>query len=334
MKIRTRQVSLDMLSFEQGAFRVYVATEGQKQNSGDDQQFAKHDPARAIVHPGAVHKPFNEGRRMTILDIDQGSPEWVRARLGKVTASGLGQLVDTKFDRRTGEMPFTYLCCRVAEAYRGSPLAEEAFTSRATEEGQMLEDEARRAFCFAFDQEKIRNVGFVLHDDGRFGCSPDALLGDDSGVEIKCPYTKTHVSYLLKGKLPNEYAAQVHGNMYATGRKSWRFFSYSRTLPPFTLLVKRDEAIMDKIAAALAEFYKNFDKAMETLRARYVLHRTSNSVAGAVSEWPLPLGSESESREELPARRTLCRAGRDRQRAPADHGRARASRMVLDPDEA
>jgi hypothetical protein len=204
---------------------------------------------------------------MTTLDVEQGSVEWIRARLGKVTASGLGQIVDSSFDRRIGAMPFTYLCSRVAEAYRNRPLAEEAFTSRATEEGQMLEEEARRAFCFMFDRETIRNVGFCLHDDGRFGCSPDALLEDDSGVEIKVPYAKTHMGYLLKGKLPAEYSAQVHGSMYATGRKSWRFFSYSRSLPPFTLLVQRDEAIMAKIATALAGFYQAFDESMAKLRA-------------------------------------------------------------------
>ncbi len=205
---------------------------------------------------------------MTILDVDQGSAEWVRARLGKVTASGLGQIVDSSFERRTGAMPFTYLCSRVAEAYRGKPIAEEAFTSRATEEGQLLEEEARRAFCFAFDEQRIRNVGFCLHEDGRFGCSPDALVGDDSGVEIKAPYTKTQVGYLLKGKLPIEYSAQVHGSMYATGAKSWRFFSYCRSLPPFLFTVQRDETIMAKIEAALASFYAQYDQALLTLKNR------------------------------------------------------------------
>ncbi len=204
---------------------------------------------------------------MKIYNCAQGEAEWALLRLGKVTASGLGQIVDSNFERRTGAMPFTYLCSRVAEAYRGKPIAEEAFTSRATEEGQLLEEEARRACCFMFDQQQIRNVGFCLHDDGRFGCSPDALVGDDSGLEIKAPYTKTQVGYLLKGKLPIEYSAQVHGSMYATGAKSWRFFSYSRSLPPFTLLVQRDEAIMKKIADALAHFYAQFDKALATLKA-------------------------------------------------------------------
>jgi hypothetical protein len=203
-----------------------------------------------------------------ILDVEQGSAEWLQARVGMVTASELDQIVTPAFKPRTGEMPFTYLCMKAAEKLRGKPLAEEVFSSRATEEGQMLEDEARKFYCFTHDSDRVHNAGFCVHDDERFGCSPDALIGDDSGLEIKCAYAKTHIKYLLKGELPPEYAAQVHGSMYATGRKSWRFFSYSRHLPPFLLTVHRDEAIMEKIAAALAAFYSEFDTAMKTLRAK------------------------------------------------------------------
>ena len=140
--------------------------------------------------------------------VEQGAAEWLQLRVGKVTASELGNLVTPEFAARKGETPHTYLCSKLAEAWRGAALP--GFSSHATEQGQILEDEARRWYAFAFDRERIQNVGFVEHDDGRCGCSPDALIDDDSGLELKCPEPTNHVRYLLAGELPKAYTAQVH----------------------------------------------------------------------------------------------------------------------------
>ncbi len=195
----------------------------------------------------------------------QGEADWVLARLGKVTASELGNLLTTKFEQRTGEMPKTYLAQKIAEAWRGQPLA--GFSSWATEQGQLLEDEARSFYALEFDDHKITNVGFIEGDDGKCGCSPDALLGDDGGLELKAPYAETHVKYLLNGVVPPDYVPQVHMSLYVTGRKWWRFVSYRRGFPPLVIEVKRDDAIMARIGAALETFYKAFDESMNKLRA-------------------------------------------------------------------
>lgn len=199
-------------------------------------------------------------------EIEQGTAEWLAIRAGKVTASELKNLLTPQFSIRKGEMPLTYLYKKVAEGFRGKPLEDEDFSTFNTENGQMLEDEARKFYCFNFDHAKLVDAGFVEHDDGRFGCSPDALVGDDSGLEIKCPMSKTHVKYLLNGTLPDDYAPQVHGSIYATGRKSWQFMSYARHFPPFVLTVERDEAICAKIKQALDGFYAGFDAAMDLLK--------------------------------------------------------------------
>lgn len=199
-------------------------------------------------------------------EVVQGTLEWLTVRAGKVTASELKNIITPNFAIRTGEMPQTYLYKKVAEAYLGKPLPDEDFSSYHTENGVLLEDEARKFFCFNYDHAKLHNAGFVEHDDGRFGCSPDALIGEDSGLEIKAPMSKTHVKYLLNGELPPEYAPQVHGSIYATGRKSWKFMSYARKFPAFVLTVQRDEEIMARIAEALAGFYAKFDEAMAKMK--------------------------------------------------------------------
>lgn len=199
-------------------------------------------------------------------DIVQGEAAWFAMRVGKVTASELGNLLTPKFELRTGETPKTYLYKKVAEGFAGRCTPDEDFSSFHTENGQILEEEARRFFCFNFDHARLHDAGFVEHDDGRFGCSPDALIGDTSGLELKAPMWKTHVKYLLEGKLPDDYAAQVHGSIYASGRPSWVFMSYARKFPPFVLTVERDEAIKSKIHEALHAFYARYDAALAKLK--------------------------------------------------------------------
>lgn len=197
-------------------------------------------------------------------DIDQSSLAWLKLRMGKVTASELGNLVTPKFELRTGEMPHTYLCKKVAEAYRGMPLM--GFKSYQMEQGQELEDEARN--WIAFDSGmKVDQVAFIESADGRCGASPDGLIGEDGGLELKCPEPQTHVKYLLNGELPPEYAAQVHMSMFVTGRPWWNFLSYRRFFPPFLITVKRDEAKIKVIAEAVAKFAVKFDNALAKLKA-------------------------------------------------------------------
>lgn len=200
---------------------------------------------------------------MKIHDCTQGDLEWYKLRAGKVTASEADALLTPLFKISEGAGVYTYLCSKVAEAVGG---ALPSFYSWETEQGQILEDEARKWYSFEFDEE-VKNVGFCESDDGRSGCSPDALIGDDGGLELKCPQPTNHVRYLLDGVLPKDYAVQVHFSMFVTGRLWWRFVSYHRKFPPFVLRVDRDEKIQGQIKSALDAFYKRYDEAIAKLKS-------------------------------------------------------------------
>ena len=193
----------------------------------------------------------------------QGELEWLQLRAGKVTASEASALLTPLFKVSEGAGVHTYLCTKVAETF-GEVLPQ--FSSWETEHGQILEDEARKWYAFQFDNERLHNVGFCESDDHRSGCSPDALIGDDGGLELKCPQHTNHIRYLLDGVLPKDYVVQVHFSMFVTGRKWWKFVSYHRKFPPFVLKVDRDEAIQAKIREALTSFNAKFDAAMATVR--------------------------------------------------------------------
>lgn len=200
-----------------------------------------------------------------IHDCLQGSTEWLRLRLGRVTASELGRIVDTKFEQRTGEGPKTFLYEKVAEAFRGEPLP--GFGSWETDQGKELEDEARRWVGLEFSGEHtIKNVGFIETDDATFGCSPDALMDDDGGLELKCPQPANHCRYFLEDRVPPDYVQQVHGCLFATGRQWWKFVSYRRRFPAFVITIQRDEAICARIKTAVETFHDKLTKALAKLR--------------------------------------------------------------------
>jgi len=199
---------------------------------------------------------------MVIHDCEQCTIEWVRLHFGIPTASGLDNLITPEFELRKGETPKTYIYKKVAEKIQGRPLIDLNASSFMMEQGMIIESEARPWFELEHDK-KVRQVGFIMSDDGRFGCSPDGLIeGEDCGLEIKSPAAHTHVKYLVNGVLPKEYVAQVYGSMFVTGFEKWIFVSYRRGFPALVLEIYRDEKAMMAIANAIDSFHAEFDRAM------------------------------------------------------------------------
>ncbi len=198
----------------------------------------------------------------TFTDIKQGSTEWLSIRRGVVTASEADEIISPTWKIRTGDAVEKYLFKKLAEKLLGWSAADltpgGGFSNFAMEQGHVVETIARPWFAFQYDCD-IQTPAFCLSDDSRVGCSPDGLIGDDCGLEIKAPQPPTHLRYLVANVLPPEYAQQVHFSMFVTGRARWKFVSYSRQFDPLVIEVKRDEEIQSKIAAAVCAFYERFD---------------------------------------------------------------------------
>lgn len=200
---------------------------------------------------------------MREVNVQQGSQEWLQARVGIITASELSNLLTpAKLEISEGAAVESYLAYKLAERWRGEPLP--SFSGGNMEQGTILEPELLSSFEFDTGLT-IRKVGFCLTDDGSMGCSPDGLLDPDEGCEVKNPLPQTHVSYLLAGTLPRQYGPQCHGCLYVTGRKQWRFVSARRGFPRFEVIVKRDEKIMATIHKAVTTFNKRLNDAYARL---------------------------------------------------------------------
>lgn len=193
---------------------------------------------------------------MKILECEQGSGEWLKARLGILTASTLDALVTPEGKLRTGQGPETYLYRKLCERLLG--FSTEFSGSYDMEQGQVLEREARGWYAFERNLD-VREVGMCLTDDGRVGASPDGLIGEDGGIEIKCFAPENALRTLLTCDVPKDYVVQVQTSLWVTGRAWWDFLSYSRQWPAFVLRVEPDAKMQKAIGDAIETFYAKFD---------------------------------------------------------------------------
>lgn len=196
----------------------------------------------------------------------QGSGEWRAARCGVVTASNF-RAVLTGGQGRTRE---TYLMRLTQELLTGQ-VAEPSFYSEAMSRGVDLEPHARKAYE-RHTGLAVREVGLVWLDESRrVAASPDGLIEEEGGLEIKCPLPRTHEKYLYAGTLPATYVAQVQGNLWVTGRKWWDFVSFAPEFPERNRLmvcrVHRDEAYIDALSTQVSRFLNDLDR-LRASRAR------------------------------------------------------------------
>ena len=198
-------------------------------------------------------------------DIEQGSMEWDYLRAGKVTASEMDALVTPLGKVRTGDGPYTYLMKKVAERWLQGPIPNPKKDAVwDLEQGHILEEYARPAFTIETGIVTQR-VGFVTDDKEVVGCSPDGLIGNYSGLELKCPHIAKHIEYLLAGEVPSDYVAQVQTSMFVTGYDHWYFASFRRGFPMLILKVERDEKYQAAILQAVESFFKSLKESWDVL---------------------------------------------------------------------
>ena len=194
---------------------------------------------------------------MKALEVQQRSDAWFEARRGLPTCSRFKQIITAAKGVRS-EAQDTLINELIAESILPPEQGLIHYISPEMEYGMKLEAEARCAYELEFAEEPVKEVGFLIADCGLYGGSPDALVGEVGGEEIKCPNPSTHISYLRAGVLPDTYKQQVHGYLIVTGRRFWDFFSYARHFPPFYMRVHRD-AYTEKLAAELPIFCARYN---------------------------------------------------------------------------
>lgn len=203
---------------------------------------------------------------MIVVDCIQGSDEWFQAKLGIPGASEFDKII-TPAKLEPSRSADGYMNKLLGEWLRGRP--DETFKSEWMKRGNELEEQAREWYAFRFDADP-QTVGFCKVDDERYGCSPDALIAEDGGLELKCVLSSTLVGYYLDGRLPLEYKMQVVGNLLVTGREWWDFCAWHHDIKPFCLRVERKNILkeLQALKDALDKFCDKLEQNKQKLKLK------------------------------------------------------------------
>jgi putative phage-type endonuclease len=220
-----------------------------------------------MSYPEEATRPADSEREQAL---GQGSQEWFVARLGKVTASRVSDVV-AKTKTGWGASRANYAAQLVAE--RLTNTAAPSFINEAMRWGTEKEPEAKSVYSFVTGLA-VAPVGFVGH---RFiemaGASPDGFVGDDGLIEVKAPLTATHIETLLGAAVANKYLLQMQWQMACTGRQWCDFVSYDPRMPGEMQLhvrrVARDYAMIASLELEVAAFLREVEETVSSLVARY-----------------------------------------------------------------
>lgn len=198
---------------------------------------------------------------MQIINCEQGTEEWYRARAGMPTASEFATVMASGRGGGESKTRRTYMLKLAGEILTGEPA--ESYSNAHMERGKMMEEEARDWYAFQHNVEPER-VGFIVN--GPKGCSPDSLIGADGMLEIKTALPHILIEKLLKGEFSPEHKAQCQGALWVAEREWIDLETYWPRLPPLVVRAHRDELYIAAMAKAVDEFNAELAELVEQVR--------------------------------------------------------------------
>ena len=181
---------------------------------------------------------------MIIHNMEQWTPEWFEVRKFKMTASNANTIsVNWKgLD--------TYIKEIVSEGL--STWEKEHYSNKHTERWNELEEFAREMYELETGNT-VSEVWFIEYNKYVW-CSPDWLVWEDWGIEIKCLMDVKHFSHVIwEEKIDKSHMAQIQMCLMITGRKWWDYVLYNPNYEKSLIIhrVERDEDFIKKIEVGL-----------------------------------------------------------------------------------
>jgi hypothetical protein len=228
---------------------------------------------------------------------------WEYLRLGRPTSSDFDKIITAKGDRSKQAEAYSHRL--IAERMLGHPLGlnEPSYQGPWMIRGQEIEDQAIDAYEFQTGMETSLG-GFITDDAGRWGCSPDRLVGEEGILEMKAPSAAVQISYLDDPKsLEKGFYVQNQGQLLTSGRKWVDLVSYHPELPTLIRHVKPDQLYQAKLENALVEFCRQLDMMQENMERMYGAFKPivipSDSPAQSVDDVPDWLGASDDDVERM-----------------------------------
>jgi len=243
---------------------------------------------------------------MIVLQHEQGSEDWLRARLGACTASRFSDARSVlKVKSKNGNPgdpsgdAIKYAWMIALETIAQEPL-DETFVTYAMRRGRDLEPIARAVY------EKrtgawVEEVSLILTDDSRFGYSADGFRDDDGLIEIKCPMAADKIGNVWASPETAhlEYLDQINGGLWITGRKYCDLIVYCPWLAPvgkdlFVKRIYRDDEAIASLESDLVKFMRMVDGFLAVLRAPAKMSGAAKD-APATADEPAPWAAPASS---------------------------------------
>jgi putative phage-type endonuclease len=206
-----------------------------------------------------------------IKGIEQGSPEWMALRIGKIGGSRVADLLT---EGRGGAESLTrkkYKNELIRERLTGKKL--DTYKTPAMQRGIDLEPMARAWYEVKYNTF-VDQVAIVLHPSIEGAqCSPDGLVeATNSLIEIKIPNPENHLDNILTGgKQLEQYYDQVQWQLACMPEKEFcDLVSYDPDMPDhlqgFVKRIYRDDEYIQTMQTAVIAFLSEIETIVNNLK--------------------------------------------------------------------
>lgn len=221
---------------------------------------------KSLKDVSRLYDAFEKKYGIAIADAQQGSTMWQILKLGVISASNVNKAVA----KAGSETRSTYLAELCAQICTGT---FDELNSKYLEWGNFHEDAARSYYEFSTGNE-VKQLPFVFKDDSfRMGCSPDGIVNETKGVEIKCPFNAVHfVKFLVEDKIKSEYVWQYQYSLWVMDATHWDFVQYHPSMkknPMKILTVEKDEKTFKIFDELIPKFIEDLDKMLAKAGFRF-----------------------------------------------------------------
>lgn len=231
-------------------------------------------------------------------DLIQGTEEWFQQKLGILSAGSFKLLLTAKFAMADNKGSRDHVHELLAQ--RISKYVEPSYVSDEMLRGLEIEADVRRIYGERYGE--VTECGFVTNDEFGFtlGCSPDGLVGEDGGLEMKSRRQKYQIEAIVEfvpGMVaPDEFLLQIQGGLLVTRRKWWEFVSYHGGLPMVVIRVYPDPVIQGVLVDAATKFEASISRKMRIYQD--MMAAASENVDGR-SDMPRLVPTERKIEQEM-----------------------------------
>jgi hypothetical protein len=207
----------------------------------------------------------------TVIQAEQRSTAWFQSRAGRVTGSRAKDVVDFLKSGKESADRRDYRIEKVAEILSGRVEDDDSYKGAVVQRGIDKEPDALAAYE-VLTGNIARRTGFLAHNVHRAGCSLDGHVGDFAGLlEVKCPKTATHLTWIRAGVVPAMHLPQILHNLWMVPSAQWLdFLSFDDRLPAdlqaFLVRVKREDVDLAGYEKAVLKFLAEVDTEVNALR--------------------------------------------------------------------